>query len=494
MLKNLKNLYETYCREDNFVEKALKTLECQQYDPLFQQIVDATDKAKKGFPDKNFLKWLDNYQKFNKLSSYIIKPYLWLILYSLNSLERSEVILKKRLLKNYLDYRSDKIESPDSLVLKEVIKLALDSPTQFRILDFMNIWGWDKIMEQDWELNKTEDGFIISSSVEKLITISCRELKNKRIEPPQELIILAEKAVDKLENETNAKLVLAFLYVVSSKYKEALEIYEELLIKNPEKSFLWHHTAKLINNLDTKIAYLCKSLSLKSKNDFKGNIRLELAVSLCNKGYYPNAKYELLSYRNLCEQKGGVLKGRYKALDKRLRNISAAPDNKQLYKAYIAKAEELLEKDLESEIVIKIKDKSVDVKGYPGKRGNQWILCKRDGILTLDLPEKWGFNPKTANGVIFEVKMLKNKIISIRRKKLKEIECDWIKVVKGKSIFYTNKRFEKYMMIGDVYVAGRFLKKFEEHQPIEVLAIHPAGGNWRAVAVKPMFGKDSNLM
>ena len=69
-----------------------------------------------------------------------------------------------------------------SLILGEAIKVEQNTPLQFRIRDFIRIWGLENLREEDWEQYRSEEGNTLPSTVEKLIGVYTKELKTDGVE------------------------------------------------------------------------------------------------------------------------------------------------------------------------------------------------------------------------------------------------------------------------------------------------------------------------
>ena len=50
----------------------------------------------------------------------------------------------------------------------------------------------------------------------------------------------------------------ATVLISQGKIQEALKYYKNLILQFPSKFYLWHQTAELIEDIDTKIGLLCK--------------------------------------------------------------------------------------------------------------------------------------------------------------------------------------------------------------------------------------------
>ena len=129
--------------------------------------------------------------------------------------------------------------------------------------------------------------------VEKLISVYAKEVKTDNVKSPDEFIIMVDEALTKFPNNQNMPLYKAIVLMSLGKKDEALEYYKKLILKSPSKCYLWNQASELVEEVDLKIALLCKAISVERDESFIGGCRLNLAKALIEKNMMANAKYEL---------------------------------------------------------------------------------------------------------------------------------------------------------------------------------------------------------
>lgn len=164
----MKSLTE-YCNgDDEFIYKSIASIE-RRLDPLGKEIKNALAVAKAGGNVDNLLKKLRNIFANDELSQNLYVDCGWLIYYALKNTPTNNPDKRKLLLLDYIRLELPSPELLHSLILAEAVKIEKNTPLQFRIRDFMSLWGWENLRDEDWEQYKTDNGNIVPSLVEKLI-------------------------------------------------------------------------------------------------------------------------------------------------------------------------------------------------------------------------------------------------------------------------------------------------------------------------------------
>lgn len=222
----------------------------------------------------------------------------WLIYYLLRNTPLNSVLPRKRLMHLYLLLELERPSLLHSLILVEALKLKKKSPAQFRLRDFMTLWGIENLRDEDWVKAKTDTGRLQNSLVENLIATYIKEIKRNKCQVTDSFLIMLERAIQTYPSNPNLPLYKAIALASQGRRKEALMQYKTLLRQSPKKLFLWSDTEELLppSELDTKIALLCKALTSVRDMCSLGEIRLRLANLLYRKGLYANARYELDQY------------------------------------------------------------------------------------------------------------------------------------------------------------------------------------------------------
>ena len=102
-------------------------------------------------------------------------------------------------------------------------------------------------------------------------------MKTDNVKSPDEFNILVDEALAKFPNNQNMPLYKATVLMSLGKKDEALEYYKALILKSPSKCYLWNQASELVEEVDLKIALLCKAISVECDESFIGGCRLNLA-------------------------------------------------------------------------------------------------------------------------------------------------------------------------------------------------------------------------
>lgn len=258
----------------------------------------------------------DRFEKFstlyqgNRLDRSLHGDFGWLIYYQLRNTPLNSILPRKRLLLLYLRLELERPSLLHSLMLAEALKMKRNSPSQFKILDFLALWGLENLREEDWEKFKPDKGQSHNSLVENLIATCALELKGKQRSAPDDFSILVDRAVDIYKTNPNLPLYKGLVLVSQNRREEALAYYKTLLRRWPKKFFLWSQAEDLVPYMefDLKIALLCRAMNMSRDRAFLGDIPLRLANVLCKKGLYGNARYELEEYIRYYTSQGWKIK------------------------------------------------------------------------------------------------------------------------------------------------------------------------------------------
>lgn len=474
-------LYSTFCEGDEFMQKAIAFL-LRRTVPHFQQLEDAIADAKKGINICNKYNEYAEMFKAGSLDKSLYNDFGWLVYYALKQTPVKEAHIRKKMLANYLNLGLSGGSVLHSLILVEAIKVEHNTPLQFRIRDFIRMWGLQNLREQDWEQYRTDSGNILPSTVEKLIGVYAKELKTDGVEAPDEFIRLVDEALPKYPQSQNMPYYKAIVLMSQGKKSEALEYYRNLILRFPSKSYQWSHTAELVEDTDTKIGLLCKALSCGDNGEYVVRVRLKLAAILIQKNLLSNAKYELEQYKQTYLDNGWNLKEEFRQLYSRLASTQPADSNSPIYTEYARKADEFIYSELPTVTAIKVLESQSDDRNHPGRKITTWMLRTKDCMVRLRKPAKFGLNKRTPDGAIFDVKLKDEKIVWIKNHN-GAISEPWLTEHSGTVHLRTDKNGRKYAIVSGTYVGEKLLSGIADGQQISVLSIQQKDGRWSAVSL-----------
>ena len=481
IIERMKTLYTDYCNGDEFMQKAIASAE-RQILPYFHQIKDAVENAKSGGNVVCAHQQVTVWYKEGQLDRQLHSDFGWLTYYALKQTAAGETYKRKALLNQYLQLDLPKPSVLHSLILGEAIKLEQNTPLQFRIRDFIRLWGLKNLREDDWKQYRTEGGNTLPSTVERLIGVYTKELKTDGVEASNDFSQLVDEALTKYPKNQNMPYFKATVLISQGKVQEALAYYKNLILQFPSKFYLWHQTAELVEDIDIKIGLLCKALTCGANDEFLGGVRLRLASLLYKKGLMENANHELYKYRETYQNKGWNLKPEFWKIYNQVGSGEKAIDNNMIYSEYAVKADQFVYSSLPTVITVKVAETQNEDRNHPGRKITSWILRTANDTIRLRKPAKFRLNRRTANGAIFDVKLQDGKIVWIKEH-IGNLSVSWLKEVSGEVLLRTDKNGKKYAIISGSYVGENLLKGIREKQRIKVLSIQQKDGRWSAISI-----------
>lgn len=481
IIERMKTLYTDYCICDEYMQKAIASAE-RQILPHFHQIKNAVENAKGGADAVSAHQQATVWYNEGQLDRQLYSDFGWLTYYALKQTAVGETRKRKVLLNQYLQLDLPKPSILHSLILGEAIKVEQNTPLQFRIRDFIRIWGLDNLREEDWDQYRTEEGNTLPSTVEKLIGVYAKELKTDGVESSEDFSQLVDKALAKYPKNQNMPYFKAIVLISQCKVQEALTYYKNLILQFPSKYYLWNQTAELVEDIDTKIGLLCKALTCGTDDEFLGSVRLRLAALLHQKGMSENAKHELERYRDTYQNKGWNLKPEFWQLYNQVSSVEKAIDNNMLYSEYAVKADEFIYSSLPTVVAAKVAETQSEDRNHTGRKITTWILRTAKDTIRLRKPTKFRLNRRTPNGAIFDVKLQDGRIVWIKEH-IGSISVSWLKEVSGEVLLRTDRNGKKYAIISGSYIGENLLKDINDGQRIKFLSTQQKDGRWSAISI-----------
>ncbi len=480
-INRMKSLYNDYCTGDEYMLRSLESAE-RHCLPHSKEIRDAVENAKSGADAFSAHQQATAWYHEGQLDRQLYSDFGWLTFYALKQTALGESQKRKALLNQYLKLDLPKPSILHSLILVEAIKVEQNTPLQFRIRDFIRIWGLENLREEDWEQYRTEEGNTLPSTVEKLIGVYTKELKTDGVESPEDFDLLVDKALAKYPKSQNMPYFKATVLLSQGKVQEALNYYKNLILQFPSKFYLWNQTAELVEDIDTKIGLLCKALTCGADDEFLGGVRLRLASLLCQKGIRKNAKYELERYRETYRNKGWNLKPEFWQVYNQVNSVDKAIDNNMLYSEYAVKADEFIYSSLPTVVAVKVAETQSEDRNRPGRKITTWVLRTAKDTIRLRKPTKFCLKRRTPNGAIFDVKLHDGKIVWIKEY-IGSLSESWLKEISGEVYLRTDRNGKKYAIVSGSYIGENLLKGINDGERIKILSIQQKDGRWAAISI-----------
>lgn len=409
----------------------------------------------------------------------------WMVYNELKNKEVSDVNARKVLLNKYLKLDAERPSNLHSAILGEAVKVEKNTPLQFRIRDFVRLWGLGNLRPEDWEQFRADNGHMASSLVEKLISVYAKELKTDGVDAPEEFVALLDEALAKFPNNQYLPLYKAYMLMAKGNATAALDYYKEMILKSPSKVFLWAQASELVEDLDMKIALLCKALSYGRDEQFLVKIRLKLASLLMQKGLSSNARFELEKYRETHLANRWGLKQEFWKLYNQVSGAELPQSNDALYAEYAVKSDGVIYSALPAALAVKVADKLVDDRNRPGKKIPVWTLRAGTDTLWLRKPVKFGLDRRTPDGTVFDIRLHDGKIVWIKPHE-GAIETSWMKEMTGEVHLRTGRTGKPYAIISGAYVGDRLLRGVTEGRQVRIRAIRQDGDSWQAISLQEL--------
>lgn len=297
----------------------------------------------------------DEIQEFVRLIPYgkdnfieMIKNHFFWKLY--RSIEVGVSSYTWELFNQYIELSND---TPASTSHSKVLGLAertMKENNAWRFYNFFRRWNPEKLRTADWQEEKGDNGETykpLAVKSLKRVKEALENLSNEQLNDLQWLIDLYGIAIEKMPDDDWNSRTKALLHLRAGQQAEAKDIYKRLCQKMGEKYYIWSEFADCCEDVDVKIAFLCKTLSLEKNEDFIGKIRLELARQLIKSKKYANAVVELSQYKKHYAEKGWRIDSKVDALFEQCLSVTPASDNnKALYVKNISIAETYAYEDI----------------------------------------------------------------------------------------------------------------------------------------------------
>lgn len=481
----MKSMCDKYGTNDELMQKALRAAELHIV-PHYQEVKDAVSKAKNGGDAVRLYQQIIRIYNDGQLDLSLYSDFGWLTYYALKHTLLNDAYNRKLMLNQYLKLDLPKPSVLHSLILSEAVKVEQNTPLQFRIRDFMRLWGLENIRDDDWLQYKTAEGNTLPSLVEKLIGVYAKELKTDGVEASEEFSELVDRALEKYPTSQNMPYFKATVLISQGKHDEAVKYYRDLILRFPAKYFLWHQTALLVDDVDTRIGLISKALTSGEDEQYLGSVRLAMARTLLAKGDLPHAMHELNRYRDYYQSRGWNLKPEYWTVYNQMNGVAAADDNNTLYAKYSPLVDDFIYGGLAEHIAVKVSEKTLSDKKHPGRKIYVWILRTKEDTFKLKKPAKFGLGRRLKDGTPFKVKVHKNNIVWINT--LESLpDTDWIKEVSGRIKLRTDRNGSTFSMIGGVYISKTLLTTIVDGQSVRVLAVKQKNDKWAAVSLTKLM-------
>lgn len=357
------------------------------------------------------------------------------------------------------------------------------------IVDFINWWGRENLLEEDYKKVRIHNGQMMPSLAERANTVYIKALvgalgRGEKTEEAEacltELDILGQTHPEFQYTEYYKVLILKAL----GRMKEAADAARNFVKRRQHEFWAWSMLADLVEDDDLKLSCYCRALICKTDPSFYYKIRQKLAALMVERGELENAKKEYELIELTAKRKGWHIPPKVAEIMQQpwYGETDASESNFKYYFSHLGPAEEFLTGDVpETALIV--------VKFNPQKSTCSFITedRKRGFFSTKKLHEQFVDNR------IYKARLPEGvdakgptKVLSIRK-----VED----VTPYEGIFFRRVRAElnirpgqTFTFIDDIYIDGSLLQGIEPGDMIDITAvvyynIKRESWGWRALRV-----------
>lgn len=245
---------------------------------------------------------------------------------------------------NYSGYGSGKWHS-DILGLAERTMVETQA---WRFPSFLQRWGVQNFQREDWVRGVYNDK-PTKSLVEKALSKLVESIKdNQNSNEVLWMQPLFEKAATHYDKDVWALRNYARFLIKVGESDKAIGLYKDVLLSLNDQAYAWHELAKLLQASEPKLAIsmLCMAVSKQPKEDFLGDIRLNLAMLFINQQSLGEAKRELETYESHRKVKEWKVSQEFNKLMPGLSEVTALDYDRNYYRKNTELAESYIYKDI----------------------------------------------------------------------------------------------------------------------------------------------------
>ncbi len=341
---------------------------------------------------------------------------------------------------------------------------------EFLFCKFLEMWGFDRFRDDDWIIQKAENGQY-PSTVQKAIALYMKEAETTpSFQYPEAFAELTGKAVRRYPADVELKRQMAKILMRKGRREEALRLYTGILGDNC-KYYLWLDLAEMTDDVRLRKSALCKAIAMQKKDEFLGTAHLKLARILIDENDFPQALVDLNNYYDTYTRnkwKTGTL---YWELKGKIPSGTVAADRgKEWLLRESAMAEEWTYSDFPSTIMTM-------KETFRNRQGKERCkLVATDGLTAVVSPTLLPKSQAPDQQQLYEVKYQQEEgRIAVKKIVLANIQkvLDGLQekgaVVSGKLRLKTNAKGSRYGFVSNCYVGSHLLNGFIEGDFVDVI-------------------------
>lgn len=232
-------------------------------------------------------------------------------------------------------------------------------------LTFAEWWNFDNLRSEDYLIEEFKGKKMMSIAEQAYIAYSKKLLEGEALDPfGQQRVVDKEKIqsflpkldslIDKYPVYQYPPYFKAKLLLVSGSDENVLSAFLPFAKQKRNDFWVWELMAEIFpEDMDIQFACHCKSLSLKTPEDFLVKLRQTFSKMLIEKSMYNEAKTEI--QKVIATRKKHEWKLPYQIVNwteqEWYKSATAKKDNQDLYSKHIKQAEEILFQDIPEEII-----------------------------------------------------------------------------------------------------------------------------------------------
>ena len=407
--------------------------------------------------------------------------YGWIIYYSLKQQSDNDVKHladeRKHRLKRYLKLALPAPALLHSLILNEALRIEEETPKDFIIHNFFDLWGGSvKLRPEDWKQFRGEHG-TSPSLVERLIKVYVKEIATDGRDPSDDFMSLIDKALETFDNNPDLPRQRAQIYLHFHQKDKAIDLYRKLLKRNASRYYIWAELAALVDDTDTRLALTCMALSIKTKEEFIGKIRIYLAEQLCERGEYALAAGQLALVRQCYEHQKWHIPPTAAKVSARIPAGTAEADGRDFIRTHAEDADIYLYDNTTRVTLVKTGE-TTDRKDT---KKRLWRAADADGNCYILDPHRLHLPTKAPDATAIEAVIAGKKVL---KASISESIPSFVQEFSGTVKRRVGATGKAYTFIGKAYVGQHLLTPdIIDGNDIAVLAIPGKDGKYTALRI-----------
>lgn len=359
------------------------------------------------------------------------------------------------------------------------------------LIDYMDRWGLENLLPEDFERVLLTNGVRVSSLAERAYTayVKCliEELPQGRRQKEAEnfvceLDLLVESHPEFQYTLYHKSLLLRLL----GRAEEAINSARAFVKRKSKDFWSWSMLGDLVDDEELKLSCYCRALLCRTDPGFLVKVRQKAGVLMYRRGEYSNARREFDEILSVHQRKGWNVPQNVEEVTNQQWYLMTEPEysNARYYYQHLAATEEFLLGDV-PEVAVLITSHN------PQKQTCSFVTDDRRSGYFSTKKMKERFIPNQIYLIRFEGEIggkIAPRVVASRRDEdvLKYEDKLWRRIVAENSLH----QGQNFTFIDNIYVDGTFLHGIPEGAQVSITAtlyynLKNETWGWRAVRVEP---------